>query len=108
MKYQLYCGAINQCRRFVVDKHEGVHARQIRSMKPVSEVYKPDAILVKVKNGGYIEKEKFQSLLSKIKAKNYVMEYGYYIDDFMMPSVPYKEGCLYVDEDSLQSYGYIR
>ena len=68
------------------------------------ELYKEDAVLVKIKNGGYVDLESFNSLLDYIRIYCDITKNGYILGGLMMPTSAYRAGGLFVDKDSLRLY----
>lgn len=64
------------------------------------ELYKENAILLKIKNGGYVDLENFNSVLDYIKIYRDTTRIG----GLVMSTSAYCVGKLFVDEKSLKPY----
>ena len=69
-----------------------------------NELYKQNAILIKIKNGGYVDLEKFNSILDYIKIYKNITKNGFISGGLIMPTYAYCINGLYVDEKSLKPY----
>jgi len=68
------------------------------------ELFKENAILIKIKNGGYVDLERFNSILDYLRIYGDITKEGYRLGGLMMPTSAYKADCLFVDADSLKPY----
>lgn len=69
-----------------------------------SEIFKENAILIKVKNGGYVDLENLNSILDHIKIWKDTSKYGYRLNGLMMSTLPDDINDLFVDSKSLKPY----
>lgn len=67
------------------------------------ELYKENAVLIKIKNGGYVDLEKLNSILDYIKIYRDITKDGYHVG-LIMPTSAYGIDSLFVDEKSLKPY----
>lgn len=69
-----------------------------------NELYKENAILIKIKNGGYVDLERFNSILDYIKIHQDITKDGYRLGGLMMSTSAHCINSLFVDENSLKPY----
>ncbi len=69
-----------------------------------SEPFKENAVLLKIKNGGYVDLDLINSFLDRIRIKKNIKKDGYIIDELMMAVFPTSNSCLFVEKDSLKVY----
>lgn len=68
------------------------------------ELYKENAVLIKVKNGGYVDLENFNSILDYIKIHQDITKNGYRLGGLIMSTSAHCVNCLFVDRKSLKPY----
>lgn len=68
------------------------------------EIYKENAILIKIKNGGYVDLERLNSILDYIRIYRDISKNGYRLGGLMMPTSSFCVDRLFVDEKSLKPY----
>lgn len=68
------------------------------------ELYKENAVLIKIENGGYVDLDRFNSILDYIRIHKSITENGYRLGGLMMPTSAYSRNCLFVDKESLRPY----
>ena len=68
------------------------------------ELYKENAVLVKTKNGGYIDLENFNSILDYLKIYKDDAQRDYNLWKTIMPTHSRGSNSLFVDENSLKPY----
>ena len=68
------------------------------------EIYKENAVLIKIKNGGYVDLERLNSLLDYIKIHQDITKNGYRLGGLMMSTSAHCIDSLFVDEESLKPY----
>ena len=68
------------------------------------ELYKENAVLIKIENGGYVDLERFNSILDYIKIYRDITKDGYRLGGLMMSTSGHCIGSLFVDEKSLKPY----
>lgn len=73
-------------------------------IKTESELYKKDAILLYVKDGGYVDLDNLKTLFDYIKVSNYITKDGCYFGGLIMTTSPYQCDSLFVDYDSIRPY----
>lgn len=69
-----------------------------------NELYKKNAVLIKIENGGYVDLERFNSILDYIKIYRDITKNGYRLGGLMMSTSAYSIDSLFVDEKSLKPY----
>ncbi len=67
-------------------------------------LYKAQAVLIKIKNGGYVDLERFNSILDYIRIYKDITKDGYRLGGLMMSTSPHCIDSLFVDENSLKPY----
>lgn len=68
------------------------------------ELYKENAVLIKIKNGGYVDLERFNSILDYIRIYRDITKDGYRLGGLMMSTSAHCIDSLFVDEKSLKPY----
>lgn len=66
--------------------------------------YKKDAILLKVCEGGYVDIEELNSALDYLKVYRSITKDGFYLGNLIMSTSAHREGCLFVDNETLKPY----
>ena len=69
-----------------------------------SEFFKENAILIKIKKGGYVDLERLNSLLDYIRVYKDIRFNGYMLGGLMMDTSPHDLNSLFVDKKSLKPY----
>ena len=67
------------------------------------EMYKENVLLAKIENGGYVEFDKLNSLINRIKIGKDIHKNGW-CEGFMMSTCPGNVGDYFIDANSLESY----
>lgn len=106
---QIFIGDIRRCTKY--EKHitlSSMTANVIREsfgyIEEDDELYKENAILIKIKNGGYVDLERFNSILDYIKIHKDITKNGYRLGGLMMSTSAHCLDSLFVDEESLKPY----
>ena len=68
------------------------------------ELYKENAVLIKIKNGGYVDLERFNSILDYIRIYRDITKDGYRLGRFMMSTSALCFDSLFFVEESLKPY----
>ena len=68
------------------------------------ELYKENAILLKIKQGGYVDIERLNSILDYIKMRKDITKTGYILGGLIMSTSSHRIDSLFVDETSLKPY----
>lgn len=68
------------------------------------EIYKENAILIKTKNGGYIDIDTLRTFLDYINIYRYTLKQGFRLGGLIMATDPISVNSLFVDEKSLKPY----
>lgn len=68
------------------------------------ELYKENAILIKIENGGYVDLERFNSVLDYIRIYKDISKDGFKLGGLMMSTSSHELNSLFVDENSLKPY----
>lgn len=68
------------------------------------ELYKENAVLIKIENGGYVDLERFNSILDYIRIYRDITKDGYRLGGLMMSTSAHCIDSLFVDEKSLKPY----
>ena len=99
---QIFIGNIKKCTKY--DYRSQGYGDWNTSPAVDSKLYKQNAVLIKVENGGYVDLEKLNSLLDYIKIYKDITENGYRLGGLMRSIRPHCVDCLFVDLDSLKPY----
>ena len=67
-------------------------------------LYKENAILLKLDNGGFVDLEDLNSLLDILKLKKNSLSKWITLGGSVMITTPYENDCLFVDRNSLRNY----
>lgn len=68
------------------------------------ELFKENAILIKLKQGGYVDIERLNSILDYIKMRKDITKTGYILGGLIMSTSSHRIDSLFVDETSLKPY----
>ena len=110
---QIFVGDIRKCTKYEIHNffccETSINGTSIGRdgfgrVKIEHESFKDDAILIKIKNGGYVDLERLESVLDYIKIYKDIKKDGYKLGNLMMPGFSYRLDCLFVDESSLKPY----
>lgn len=69
-----------------------------------SDIYRENTILIKIKNGGYVDLARLNSILDYIKVRKDITKWGFRLGGLIMASSANRVGELFVDENSLKPY----
>lgn len=67
------------------------------------ELFKENAILIKIEKGGYVDLERLNSILDYVRIYKDIKD-GYMLGGLMMPTSPHGIDNLFVDKKSLKPY----
>lgn len=110
---QIFIGNIKKCTKYephaVFCSSTYINGKRIVSdffggIESEDEIYKENAVLLKIKNGGYVDLERFNSILDYIRIYKDIDKDGYRLGGLMMSTTPLWVNCLFVDENSLKPY----
>ncbi len=110
---QIFIGNINKCTKYeqhdilkseLIDGITGevVGCQKFGYIEREGEVYKENAILIRLQNGGYVDIDNLNSILDHLSVHRDITKDGYRAGRLIMPTLAWKEGCLYVDESTLR------
>ena len=106
---QIFIGDIRRCTKY--EKHitlssmiANIGRESFGYIEEDDELYKENAILIKIKNGGYVDLERFNSILDYIKIHKDITKNGYRLGGLMMSTSAHCLDSLFVDEESLKPY----
>lgn len=68
------------------------------------KLYKSNAILVKIKNGGFVDIDSYKTFIDYIKICRDITKNGFILDGIVLETSPHKIDSLYVESDSLVPY----
>ena len=68
------------------------------------KVYKKDAILLNVCEGGYVDIENLNSVLDYLKVYKKITKDGFYLGNIIMSTSAHCENCLFVDSETIRPY----
>lgn len=112
-KGQIFIGDIRKCTKY--DTHttfssncyigdQCIGCDSFGYIEVEDELYKENAILIKIENGGYVDLERFNSILDYIKIHHDLTKNGYRLGGLMMSERAHCIDSLFVDEKSLKPY----
>lgn len=110
---KIFIGNIRKCTKY--EEHvmfssetyigsELLGRERFGSIEEDDELYKENAILIKVKNGGYVDLDRFNSILDYIRLHRCCTKNGIRLGGLVISTSPYKLESLFVDEKSLKPY----
>lgn len=113
-KYQVFIGDIRKCTRYDMEsifmKEDYATGTVLGHTIKEDELYKKDAILIKVTEGGlassaYVDLESIKSSLDMLKLKKHIIKgHGWTNNSLMIPTHATGVDSLFVDIMSLRSY----
>lgn len=109
---QIFIGNIKKCTKYqtfvafsgntyINDQCTGCD--QFGYIETNDEIYKENAILIKIGNSGYVDLERLHSILDYIKIHQDIKN-GYHLGGLIMPTSAYHIDSLFVDRKSLKPY----
>lgn len=110
---QIFIGDIRKCTKYETHTtisssayigNQCILSESFGYISEDDELYKRNAILIKIKNGGYVDLERFNSILDYIRIYHDITKNGYYLGRLMMSTSAHCIDSLFVDEKSLQPY----
>lgn len=108
LKNQIFIGDIRKCTKYEMHeiflREDSVTGTIIGHIETEDELYKKDAILIKLTSGAYVDLEKINSSFDLIKLRRNIIENDLAHNSLMMSTSPDKLNSLFVDEESLKSY----
>lgn len=112
---QIFIGSIKKCIKY--EEHpifsscmsignEPIFEDYFGSITVESEMYKKDAILLKVDNSGYVDIDNLNNLFNYINVYKNINNNGFTLGGLIMTTSPYCEGSLFVDtnDDTFRPY----
>lgn len=110
---RIFIGNIMKCTKY--EEHMTFSASSSINGIPISrdiegytewddKIFKENAILIKLKSGGYVDLDNINSLLSYLKFIKDSNKDGFILGSYIMDDSPHELNCLFVDEDSLKPY----
>lgn len=110
---KVFRGNIKRCTKYISHSRftgnvfigeECVNLSSFGYIESEDELYKENAVLVKTKNGGYIDLENFNSILDYLKIYKDDVQRDYNLWKTIMPTHSRSNNSLFVDENSLKPY----
>jgi|GEM_PF-957631 len=110
---QIYIGNINRCTKYVSHTtfssetfigDDCICSDSFGYIDKDFEPYKENAILIKLKNGGFVDLENLNTVLDHLEVLTTSTKDGFYLGGIIMSNHAHCEGCLFVDQISLKSY----
>ena len=110
---KVFIGNIKRCTKYISHSRftgnvfigeECVNLSSFGYIESEDELYKENAVLVKTKNGGYIDLENFNSILDYLKIYKDDVQRDYNLWKTIMPTHSRGSNSLFVDENSLKPY----
>ena len=111
---QIFIGNIRKCTKYTIYNtlfsnemyinNQCVECDFFGYIDTDDELYKENAILIKIKNGGYVDLENFNSILDYIKIHKSTTKNGFTTGGLIIPTTAHSLGSLFVDRKSLKPY----
>lgn len=110
---QVFIGNIRRCTKYEENialscktyiDGQLVGCERFGSIEEDDELYKENAILIRVKNGGYVDLERFDSILDYIRLYRLYTKNGFRLGGLIMSTSAYRLDDLFVDEKTLKPY----
>ena len=110
---QIFIGDIRKCTKY--ERHTTFETKTYINgqsigldgfgyIKTEDELFKENAILIKIEKGGYVDLETINSVLDYIRIHKDKTKDGYRLGGLMMSTSSHKLNSLFVDRDSLKPY----
>ena len=110
---RIIIGNIKKCTKFeihnIISNNEYINEKCIGSASYgyfdyEEQIIKENAILIKLKNGGYVDIENLNSFLDYIIINGFIVKNISCLSSLVMSISPLCKDCLFVDEKSLKPY----
>lgn len=110
---QVFIGNIRRCTKYEKNialicktyiDGQLIGCERFGSIEEDDELYKENAILIRVKNGGYVDLERFDSILDYIRLHRLYTKNGFRLGGLIMSTSAYRLDDLFVDEKTLKPY----
>lgn len=110
---QIFIGDIRKCTKYETNNtfssgmyigNQCIDCTSFGYIDTDDEIYKENAVLIKLKNGSYVDLERLNSVLDYIRIYRDMTSDGYYLGGIMMSTSAYGMDSLFVDEKSLTPY----
>ncbi len=110
---QIFIGNINKCTKYISHTtfssetfigDQCISSDSFGYIEKEAEIYKENAILIKLKNGGYVDLENLNTVLDYLKVAKTFTKGGFYLGGIVLSTFAYNEGSLFVDSNSLVPY----
>jgi hypothetical protein len=110
---QIFIGNINRCTKYVNHTtfssgtfigDECICSDSFGYIEKEDELYKENAILIKLKNGGFVDLENLNSILDHLKVLNTTTKDGFYLGGIIMSTHAHCKDSIFVDSKSLVPY----
>ena len=97
---QIFIGDIRVCTKY---SSKDISTNLKKIIKETEE-YKKDAILIKIKNGGFIDIDTLNNIIDYMNIISHKTKGGWRLGGLMMDIQPHFEGALYIDRATLKPY----
>jgi len=110
---QIFIGNINKCTKYKIHNNfssetfigdQCICCDSFGYIEVENEVYKENAILIKLKNGGYVDLENLNSIFDHLKIAGTIKKEGFYLGGIIMSNYAHCNGSIFVDTKSLVPY----
>ncbi len=110
---QIFIGNIRKCTKYEIHitfssstciDDQCIGYDSFGHIEEEDELYKENAVLIKIENGGYVDLERFNSILDYIGIYRNLTKDGYRLGGLMMSTSAHCIDSLFVDEKSLKPY----
>lgn len=110
---QIFIGDIKKCTKYETHTtfstysyfgDQCIGGGSVGYIEEETELYKKNAILIKVRDNRYVDLEQLNSILNYIKIFLHMVDKSQYLGELIMPTCAYYKNSLFVDEKSLKPY----
>ena len=110
---QIFIGNINKCTKYInhTTFSSGtfigdtcICSDSFGYIEKEDEIYKENAILIKLKNGGYVDLENLNSIFNHLEVLTKTTRDGFYLGGIIMSTSAHCEDSIFVDSKSLVPY----
>lgn len=110
---QIFVGNIKKCTKYEVHSTFSsetfigdtcIGSDSFEYIEEESEIEKEQAVLIKVRNGAYVDLDSYRTALDYFKVRQSLTENGFRLNGLIMSTSPHCKGSLFVDSDTLRPY----
>lgn len=101
---QYFVGNINKCTKYETQYIGTIGDTKLGNRVLDFELYKENAVLVKIPNGDYVDIENIKTILDWLKIYQNITKNSWEYNEYMIPTSAWQVNDLFVDESSLKPY----